>query len=216
MAISVDYTPGDADIATTVTLHPKSEAANVVTSDKAFSCTLPKEAENNARLLAETISCTDNTQNPNSIKTGNYTVTITATGTEHTFSTDAATGAYYRVDAGGATIAQDAVKSQEIDLEDDTKKTFAVKFVAKVDPIPRIYGQHYPEVEIPCILDEAGTTATCSPTEDHLKDGDNKILMRTGCVKTGTDTAIVVKLEGASSMITFGKVLLIALASFLF
>ena len=216
LSITVDYTPGNADIETKVTLHPKSEAANVVTSDKAFTCTLPKEAENNARLLSETISCqVDNTQTPNPIKTGNYTVTITAADTAHTFSTEAATGAYYRVDAGEATIAQDAVKSQEIDLEDETKKTFAVKFAAKVDPIPRIYGQHYPEVEIPCTLDQTGTTATCSPTEDHLKEGDNKILMRTGCVKTGTDTAIVVKFEGASSMITLGKVLLIALASFL-
>ena len=37
-----------------------------------------------------------------------------------------------------------------VDLEDDAKKTFAVKFAAAVNPIPRIYGQHYPEVEIPC------------------------------------------------------------------
>ena len=214
MSINVDYTPGDAAITTTVTLHPKSEAADVATSDKIFTCTLPA-ATNNGRLLAETIKCTDNTQNPNPIKTGNYTVTITATGNAHTFNTDAAIGAYYRVDAGGATIAQDAAKSQEIDLEDDTKKTFDVKFAAAVDPIPRIYGQHYPEVEIPCTLDQTGITITCSPTKDHLKDGDNKIFMRTGCVKTGTDTTIVVKLEGASSMITLGKVLLIALASFL-
>ena len=212
MSIGVDYTPGNDAIETTVTLHPKSEAADAVSSDKTFTCTLPA-ATADARLLAETIACTDNTQNPNPIKTGNYTVTITATG--HTFSTDAATGAYYRVDAGGAAIADDAVKSQELDLEDDTKKTFAVKFAAAVDPIPRIYGQHYPEVEIPCTLDQAGTTATCSPTEDHLKEGDNKILMRTGCVKTGADTTIVVKFEGASSMIALGKVLLIALASFL-
>ena len=39
--------------------------------------------------------------------------------------------------------------------------------------------------------------------------------MKSGCVTTGTDTTIVVKFEGASSMITLGKVLLIALASFL-
>ena len=39
--------------------------------------------------------------------------------------------------------------------------------------------------------------------------------MKSGCVATGTDTEIVVKFEGASSMITFGKVLFIALASFL-
>ena len=86
---------------------------------------------------------------------------------------------------------------------------------AAVDPIPRIYGEHYPEVEIPCTLDNTNVTITCKPTKDHLKDGDNKILMRTGCVTSGTDTAIVVKFEGASSMITLGKVLLIALASFL-
>ena len=195
----------------TVTLHPVS----VTGTDKDATFTCPAQEEGRLRALTDTtIGCEEGTTQADPAK-GNYTVTITTTTTGQTFSTDAATGAYYRIDNGGAAIANDAVKSQEIDLEDDTKKTFAVKFAAAVNPIPRIYGQHYPEVEIPCTLDQAGTTATCSPTEAHLKDGDNKILMRTGCVTTGTDTTIVVKFEGASSMITLGKVLLIALASFL-
>ena len=196
----------------TVTLHPISVTGN--DKDATFTCKHPAQSGRLRALEDITIDCTKGTTQTEPAK-GNYTVTIATTATGQTFSTDAATGAYYRIDAGGATIADDAVKSQEVDLEDDAKKTFAVKFAAAVDPIPRIYGQHYPEVEIPCALDQAGTTATCSPTEDHLKDGDNKILMRTGCATTGTDTTIVVKFEGASSMITLGKVLLIALASFL-
>ena len=197
----------------TVTLHPISVTGT--DKDATFTCKHPAQESDRLRALADTtIECATGTTQADPAK-GNYTVTIATTVTGQTFSTDAATGAYYRIDNGGAAIADDAVKSQEIDLEDDTKKTFAVKFAAAVNPIPRIYGQHYPEVEIPCTLDQAGTTATCSPTENHLKDGDNKILMRTGCVATGTDTTIVVKFEGASSMITLGKVLLIALASFL-
>ena len=201
----------ETDIESIVTLHPVSVTGQG--SDLKFTCSLANTAAAGLRALKEeTITWAVDGDAPEAV-TGNYTVTIAASG--HTFSTEDATGAYYRIDGGGATIAQDAVKSQEIDLEDDTKKTFAVKFAAAVNPIPRIYGQHYPEVEIPCTLDQAGTTATCSPTEAHLKDGDNKILMRTGCVTTGTDTTIVVKFEGASSMITLGKVLLIALVSFL-
>ena len=178
-----------------------------------FTCALT--SGDRLRALADTtIACTAGTA-PSPIATGNYTVSIATTSTDHTFSADSATGAYYRIDAGGVTIASDVVKSQEVDLEDNEKKTFAVKFAAKATTLPRIYGENFPEVEIPCTLDEAGTTATCSPTTEHLKEGDNKILMRTGCATTGTDTTIVVNMKGASSMIALGKVLLIALAAFL-
>ena len=142
-------------------------------------------------------------------KYGNYTVTAESEG--NTVTVSKATGAYFRYDAN-VTIGANQTKSQTVDSKSSDKKSFTVAFDEEIQTaLPRFYAEEKSEKEIPCTLSTDKKTATCTPTNDHMKDGKKyTIYYRTGCAVKGTSTQIEVEYESAA-FAKLGSVLLIAL-----
>ena len=142
-------------------------------------------------------------------KYGNYTVTAESDG--NTVTVNKATGAYFRYDAN-VTIGANQTKSQTVDSKSSDKKSFTVAFDEEVKTaLPRFYAEEKSEKEIPCTLSTDKKTATCTPTNDHMKDGKKyTIYYRTNCETKGTSTQIEVEYE-SSAFAKLGSVLLIAL-----
>ena len=142
-------------------------------------------------------------------KYGNYTVTAESKG--NTVTVDKATGAYFRFDTN-VTIGANQTKSQTVDSKSSDKKSFTVAFDEEVQTaLPRFYAEEKSEKEIPCTLSTDKKTATCTPTNDHMKDGKKyTIYYRTSCATKGTSTEIEVEYESAA-FAKLGSVLLIAL-----
>ena len=142
-------------------------------------------------------------------KYGNYTVTAESEG--NTVTVDKATGAYFRYDTD-VTIGANQTKSQTVDSKSSDKKSFTVAFDEEVQTaLPRFYAEEKSEKEIPCTLSTDKKTATCTPTNDHMKDGKKyTIYYRTDCATKGTSTEIEVEYESAA-FAKLGSVLLIAL-----
>ena len=142
-------------------------------------------------------------------KYGNYTVTAESEG--NTVTVSKATGAYFRYDAN-VTIGANQTKSQTVDSKSSDKKSFTVVFDEEVQTaLPRFYAEEKSEKEIPCTLSTDKKTATCTPTNDHMKDGKKyTIYYRTNCATKGTSTQIEVEYESAA-FAKLGSVLLIAL-----
>ena len=142
-------------------------------------------------------------------KYGNYTVTAESEG--NTVTADKATGAYFRFDTD-VTIGANQTKSQTVDSKSSDKKSFIVAFDEEVETaLPRFYAEEKSEKEIPCTLSTDKKTATCTPTNDHMKDGKKyTIYYRTNCAAKGTSTQIEVEYESAA-FAKLGSVLLIAL-----
>ena len=166
--------------------------------------------------VASSGSCTKETPTGCSIKGtapaakyGNYTVTAESEG--NTVTVDKATGAYFRYDTD-VTIGANQTKSQTVDSKSSDKKSFTVAFDEEVKTaLPRFYAEEKSEKEIPCTLSTDKKTATCTPTNDHMKDGKKyTIYYRTNCAVTGTSTQIEVEYE-SSAFAKLGSVLLIAL-----
>ena len=142
-------------------------------------------------------------------KYGNYTVTAESDG--NTVTVSKATGAYFRYDTN-VTIGVNQTKSQTVDSKSSDKKSFTVAFDEEVETaLPRFYAEEKSEKEIPCTLSTDKKTATCTPTNDHMKDGKKyTIYYRTNCETKGTSTQIEVEYESAA-FAKLGSVLLIAL-----
>ena len=142
-------------------------------------------------------------------KYGNYTVTAESDG--NTVTVNKATGAYFRYDAN-VTIGANQTKSQTVDSKSSDKKSFTIAFDEEVKTaLPRFYAEEKSEKEIPCTLSTDKKTATCTPTNDHMKDGKKyTIYYRTNCETKGTSTQIEVEYE-SSAFAKLGSVLLIAL-----
>ena len=147
-------------------------------------------------------------------KYGNYTVKASA-DSGNTINDSGVTGAYFRYDDDVA-IGATQVTPQTVDSTSSDKKSFTVAFDAAVDTaLPRFYAEETSETEIPCTLSTDKKTATCTPTNDHMKDGKKyTIHYRTNCAKKGTTTGIEVEYE-SSAYAKLGSVLLIALGVFL-
>ena len=150
---------------------------------------------------------------PTTLKYGNYTVK--ASSDTNTIKDSGATGAYFRYDADVA-IGTKQETPQTVDSTSSDKKSFTVAFdTAVTTALPRFYAEEKSEKEIPCTLSSDNKTATCTPTNDHMKDGKKyTIHYRTGCAKTGKTTGIEVEYE-SSAYTKVGSVLLIALGVFL-
>lgn len=145
---------------------------------------------------------------------GNYTVTPSSEG--NTFKDSEVKGAYFRYDANVA-LGTAQTTSQTVDSESSDKKSFSVAFDTAVETaLPRFYTAETSEKEIPCTLSTDKKTATCTPTSDHMKDGEKyTIYYRTNCAKKGTTTGIEVTYE-SSAYAKLRNGLLIALGLFLF
>ena len=142
-------------------------------------------------------------------KYGNYTVTAESEG--NTVTVSGAKGAYFRFDTN-VTIGANQTKSQTVDSKSSDKKSFTIAFDEEVETaLPRFYAEEKSEKEIPCTLSTDKKTATCTPTNDHMKDGKKyTIYYRTDCATKGTSTEIEVEYESAA-FAKLGSVLLIAL-----
>ena len=136
---------------------------------------------------------------------------MTAESEGNTVTVDKATGAYFRYDTD-VTIGANQTKSQTVDSKSSDKKSFTVAFDEEVETaLPRFYAEEKSEKEIPCTLSTDKKTATCTPTNDHMKDGNKyTIYYRTDCATKGTSTEIEVEYESAA-FAKLGSVLLIAL-----
>ena len=138
-----------------------------------------------------------------------------STDSGNTINDSGVTGAYFRYDVDVA-IGATQVTPQTVDSTSSDKKSFTVAFDAAVDTVlPRFYAEETSEEEIPCTLSTDKKTATCTPTNDHMKDGKKyTIHYRTNCAKKGTTTGIEVEYE-SSAYAKLGSVLLFALGVFL-
>ena len=147
---------------------------------------------------------------PTPPKYGNYTVKTSADN-GNTINDSGVTGAYFRYDDDVAIGAKQETP-QTVDPTSSDKTSFTVAFDDAVTTVlPRFYAEEKSEKEIPCTLSTDKKTATCTPTNDHMKDGKKyTIYYRTNCAAKGTSTQIEVEYESAT-FAKLGSVLLIAL-----